>query len=124
MQPTLSLKPILNEAWRKVYGSKKSFFTSFSVLGVVQLLSFTTESLVQTYHLHTIFNFLLFIVSILISSPLITGSYMFGVKRSHNEPILAKMGFDYYHKAPLVFSAMFNVCHIMDYYVCICIYRH
>lgn len=107
---TLKLKPILREAWKQVCGSKLSFLVVGLVMAIIELsitgvqaeLSHGAEGL-------SLENIVALLVMTFASLPLITGYYMFGVRRARGESIRPKEGFIYYKKIiPLFFAQVLS----------------
>jgi hypothetical protein len=108
----LALKPILGEAWKQVYGSKRSFLALGIAVGIIELISAGLQQeaasiFVKEGKLTTVLAFM--IVSLIVV-PLLTGFYMFGVRRARGETIHPKEGFQYYKKiVPLFIAQVLSV---------------
>jgi len=100
----IHLKSVFAECWQKVRGSKLAFFLPFFTLIVLQLLL-----MLLTRELASLPSWLNFIISlilpIILTTPLLAGLGMVGVKHLRQEPLSWSSGFQYYRIVPQLFIA-------------------
>ena len=104
----IQIRATISQAWPLVKSSKRVFLCTFLALVILQsfLLCIQEEAGILYHHASWI-NPVFTIIMIFLSSPIMAGFAMVGLKRSRSQSVKWKTGLSYYKKILPLFSAYF-----------------
>ncbi len=100
----IEIKSTIKSAWALVAGSKRAFFSTFFAFILLQVLLLTIKTEFDRFVPYpTVSNLLIFVLTVFLVSPLVTGFMIMGLKRAKDQTILWKNGFAYYNQIGRLF---------------------